>query len=32
VQGRLSELTDLAAELSDKQRKVKQKIREIDAG
>jgi DNA-binding transcriptional MerR regulator len=31
VQGRLTELTDLAAELSDKQRRVKQKIREIDA-
>ena len=31
VQGRLAELTDLAAELSDKQRRVKQKIREIDA-
>ncbi|HEX3690486.1 MAG TPA: MerR family transcriptional regulator [Solirubrobacteraceae bacterium] len=31
VQGRLGELTDLAGELSDKQRKVKQKIREIDA-
>jgi DNA-binding transcriptional MerR regulator len=31
VQGRLSELTDLAAELGDKQRRVKQKIREIDA-
>jgi len=29
VQGRLSELTDLAAELSDKQRRVKQKIAEI---
>ncbi len=32
VKTRLTELTDLAAELSDKQRKVKQKIREIDAG
>jgi DNA-binding transcriptional MerR regulator len=31
VEGRLTELTDLAAELGDKQRKVKQKIREIDA-
>jgi MerR family transcriptional regulator, repressor of the yfmOP operon len=31
VQTRLTELTDLAAELSDKQRKVKHKIREIDA-
>jgi DNA-binding transcriptional MerR regulator len=31
VQSRLSELTDLAAELSDKQRLVKHKIREIDA-
>jgi DNA-binding transcriptional MerR regulator len=32
VQTRLTELTDLAAELSDKQQKVRQKIREIDAG
>jgi DNA-binding transcriptional MerR regulator len=32
VQTRLTELTDLAAELSDKQEKVRQKIREIDAG
>ena len=32
VKTRLTELTDLAAELGDKQRKVKQKIREIDAG
>jgi MerR family transcriptional regulator, repressor of the yfmOP operon len=32
VQGRLSELTDLAAELSEKQQRVKQKIREIDHG
>ena len=31
VQSRLSELTDLAGELGDKQRRVKQKIREIDA-
>ena len=31
VKTRLSELTDLAAELSDKQRKVKHRIREIDA-
>jgi MerR family transcriptional regulator, repressor of the yfmOP operon len=31
VQTRLTELTDLAAELSEKQRKVKHKIREIDA-
>ena len=31
VQTRLTELTDLAAELSDKQRKVRHKIREIDA-
>jgi DNA-binding transcriptional MerR regulator len=31
VQGRLAELTDLAAELSDKQGRVKQKIRDIDA-
>jgi MerR family transcriptional regulator, repressor of the yfmOP operon len=31
VKGRLSELNDLAVELSDKQRRVKQKIREIDA-
>ena len=31
VEGRLTELTDLAAELGDKQRRVKQKIREIDA-
>jgi MerR family transcriptional regulator, repressor of the yfmOP operon len=31
VQSRLTELTDLAAELSDKQVRVKQKIREIDA-
>jgi MerR family transcriptional regulator, repressor of the yfmOP operon len=31
VQGRLAELTDLAAELSDKQRRVKEKISEIDA-
>jgi DNA-binding transcriptional MerR regulator len=31
VQSRLSELADLAAELSDKQRLVKHKIREIDA-
>ncbi|HYZ82567.1 MAG TPA: MerR family transcriptional regulator [Solirubrobacteraceae bacterium] len=31
VQGRLSELTDLAAELSEKQRRVTQKIAEIDA-
>ena len=30
VQTRLTELTDLAAELSDKQNKVRQKIREID--
>ena len=30
VEGRLTELTDLAAELGDKQRRVKQKIREID--
>ncbi|MFL5861585.1 MAG: MerR family transcriptional regulator [Solirubrobacteraceae bacterium] len=32
VQGRLGELTELAVELSDKQRRVTQKIREIDAG
>src|ERR1700733_5991597 len=32
VKTRLSELTDLAAELEGKQRKVRQKIREIDAG
>ena len=32
VNTRLSELSDLAAELGDKQRKVRQKIREIDAG
>jgi DNA-binding transcriptional MerR regulator len=32
VKTRLSELTDLAAELGDKQRKVRLKIREIDAG
>jgi DNA-binding transcriptional MerR regulator len=32
VQGRLTELNELAAELSDKQRIVRQKIREIDAG
>jgi DNA-binding transcriptional MerR regulator len=32
VQSRLSELTDLAGELGDKQRRVRQKIREIDAG
>jgi MerR family transcriptional regulator, repressor of the yfmOP operon len=32
VNTRLSELTDLATELGDKQRKVRQKIREIDAG
>jgi MerR family transcriptional regulator, repressor of the yfmOP operon len=32
VQTRLTELSDLAAELSDKQSKVRQKIREIDAG
>ena len=32
VQGRLSELTDLAAELSEKQQRVTQKIREIDQG
>jgi DNA-binding transcriptional MerR regulator len=32
VQGRLSELTDLAAELSEKQRRVTEKIAEIDAG
>jgi DNA-binding transcriptional MerR regulator len=32
VQGRLSELTELAAELSDKQVRVTQKIREIDGG
>jgi DNA-binding transcriptional MerR regulator len=32
VQGRLTELTDLAAELSEKQERVKLKIREIDAG
>jgi MerR family transcriptional regulator, repressor of the yfmOP operon len=32
VQSRLTELTDLAGELGDKQRRVKQKIREIDAG
>lgn len=31
VQGRLSELTDLAAELSEKQRRVTEKIAEIDA-
>ena len=31
VQGRLAELTDLAGELSDKQRRVKQKTRELDA-
>ena len=31
VRSRLTELTDLATELSDKQRRVKQKIREIDA-
>jgi MerR family transcriptional regulator, repressor of the yfmOP operon len=31
VQGRLSELTDLATELAEKQRRVKHKIREIDA-
>ena len=31
VQSRLSELTDLAGELGDKQRRVKQKIREIEA-
>jgi len=31
VQTRLTELTDLAAELSDKQRRVKHKIKEIDA-
>ena len=31
VRTRLTELTDLAAELSDKQNKVRQKIREIDA-
>ncbi len=30
VQSRLTELTDLAAELGDKQRRVKQKIRELD--
>jgi MerR family transcriptional regulator, repressor of the yfmOP operon len=30
VQTRLTELTDLAAELSDKQNRVRQKIREID--
>jgi DNA-binding transcriptional MerR regulator len=32
VQSRLTELTDLATELGDKQRRVKQKIRELDAG
>jgi DNA-binding transcriptional MerR regulator len=32
VRTRLTELTDLAAELSDKQRKVTEKIREIDEG
>jgi DNA-binding transcriptional MerR regulator len=32
VKTRLAELTDLAAELSDKQRRVTQKIAEIDAG
>jgi DNA-binding transcriptional MerR regulator len=32
VKTRLHELTDLATELSDKQRKVREKIREIDAG
>jgi MerR family transcriptional regulator, repressor of the yfmOP operon len=32
VTTRLTELTDLAAELGDKQRKVRQKIRDIDAG
>ena len=32
VKTRLSELTDLAAELDGKQRTVRQKIREIDAG
>jgi MerR family transcriptional regulator, repressor of the yfmOP operon len=32
VKTRLSELTDLASELDGKQRKVRQKIREIDAG
>jgi DNA-binding transcriptional MerR regulator len=32
VKTRLTELTDLAAELGDKQRKVRQKIRDIDAG
>ena len=31
VQSRLTELTDLATELGDKQRRVKQKIRELDA-
>ena len=31
VRTRLTELTDLAAELGDKQRRVKQKIRELDA-
>ncbi|MFL5861516.1 MAG: MerR family transcriptional regulator [Solirubrobacteraceae bacterium] len=31
VQERLAELTELAAELSDKQRRVTQKIRELDA-
>jgi len=30
VESRLTELTDLAAELGDKQRRVKQKIRELD--
>ncbi|HTU97085.1 MAG TPA: MerR family transcriptional regulator [Solirubrobacteraceae bacterium] len=32
VRTRLAELTDLATELSDKQDRVRQKIREIDAG